>query len=231
MGATAGGGARAVEFLDQLPDPIALASFLFLVGLAPFAVTLLTSFVKIAVVLFLVRTALGIQQTPPNIVLYGVALTLTAYIMAPVAAQAGVNIAESGLDLNNIAVWPRAFELAMEPLRAFLLRFVQDEERAFFLDSVSTVWGEQSVLEVDENDLIILLPAFLVGELGRAFEIGFMLFLPMVVIDLIVANILMAMGMMMVSPMMISLPFKLLLFVASDGWTLLLHGLVTSYGV
>jgi type III secretion protein R len=220
-----------MDFIDQLPDPIAIASFLFLVGLAPFAVTMLTSFVKIAVVLFLVRTALGIQQTPPNIVLYGVALTLTAFIMAPVGAEAAARIAQSGLDINNISVWPRAFELALEPIRGFLIRFVQQEERQFFMDSVSVVWPENSLLTVGDDDIIILLPAFLVGELGRAFEIGFMLFLPMVVIDLIVANILMAMGMMMVSPMMISLPFKLLLFVAADGWTLLLHGLVTSYGI
>ncbi len=219
-----------MEFLENLPDPIAIASFLFLVGLAPFAITMLTSFVKIAVVLFLVRTALGIQQTPPNLVLYGVALTLTAFIMAPVGAQAAENIATSGLDLSNIAVWPRAFELAMEPVRGFLLRFADEEERKFFMDSVATVWPRDAALEAKDTDLIILLPAFLMAELGRAFEIGFMIFLPMVVIDLIVANILMAMGMMMVSPMMISLPFKLLLFVAADGWTLLLQGLVTSYG-
>lgn len=218
-----------MDFLEQLPDPIAVASFLFLVGLAPFAITMLTSFVKIAVVLFLVRTALGVQQTPPNLVLYGVALTLTAFIMAPVGAQAMENITSAGLDLNNIAVWPRAFELAMEPVRGFLIRFAHEEDRQFFMDSIAVVWPENAALEARPDDLIILLPAFLVGELSRAFEIGFMLFLPMVVIDLVVANILMAMGMMMVSPMTISLPFKLLLFVAADGWTLLLHGLVTSY--
>lgn len=217
------------ETLETLPDPLVMAAFLFLVGLAPFAVVLTTSFVKIAVVLFLLRNALGAQATPPGLVLYGVAITLTAYIMAPVAMAAAASVESAGLDLSNVAAWPRAFELAVEPLRGFLLRFAEPDQRAFFHESVDLIWPEAGSLMLADDDLIVLIPAFLVGELTRAFEIGFMLYLPMVAIDLVVANVLMAMGMMMVSPMMISLPFKLLLFVASDGWTLLVHGLVKSY--
>ncbi len=218
-----------VEYLETLPDPLVLAGFLFLVGMVPFAVTLTTAFVKIAVVLFLLRSALGAPQTPPGLVLYGAAITLTAYIMAPIAMASAMAVQDAGLDLGAVEAWPRAFELAIEPLRGFMMRFAEPSERAFFFESIGDIWPDAARFSIDDDDLIVLIPAFLVGELSRAFEIGFMLYLPMVAIDLVVANVLMAMGMMMVSPMMISLPFKLLLFVASDGWTLLLHGLVRSY--
>lgn len=197
--------------------------------LVPFIVVSITAFVKIAVVLFLVRSALGIQQTPPNIVLYGVTVVLTAYVMAPVFSASFAAIAASGVgDFGDIANWGRLYEAASGPIRNFLVRFSTPEDRAFFVQAAQEMHGANGMVPT-ETDLFILAPAFITAELTRAFEIGVMLYLPFIVIDLVVTNILTAMGMMMVSPMVISIPFKLLLFVVVDGWTRLSHGLVISY--
>ena len=197
--------------------------------LVPFIVVSITAFVKIAVVLFLVRNALGIQQTPPNIVLYGVTVVLTAYVMSPVFSASFLALQGAGLaDLGDFTAWPRLFEAATQPIRDFLMRFSTPEDRAFFLQASTEMHGP-GALPPAETDLFILAPSFITAELTRAFEIGILLYLPFIVIDLVVTNILTAMGMMMVSPMVISVPFKLLLFVAVDGWTRLSHGLVISY--
>ena len=198
--------------------------------LVPFIVVSLTAFVKIAVVLFLVRSALGIQQTPPNLVLYGVTLVLTAYVMSPVIAQsfAAVNQAGGMESLTQPGQWPGLIEQGLAPVRAFLLRFTTPGDRAFFLQAAQEMHAG-TAMNPTENDIFILAPSFVTAELTRAFEIGVLLYLPFIVIDLVITNILTAMGMMMVSPMVISLPFKLLLFVAVDGWSRLTHGLVMSY--
>lgn len=211
-----------------MENPVPLLVFATGLMVVPFVVVSVTAFVKISVVLFLVRSALGIQQTPPNLVLYGVTIVLTTYVMSPVFAQSFAAVTGSGIDFANPAQWTGAFETASEPIRAFMIRFTDVTDRLFFLDAATEMHGGLDT-ELAEDDLFILAPAFVTAELTRAFEIGVLLYLPFIVVDLVVTNILTAMGMMMVSPMVISLPFKLLLFVAVDGWARLTHGLVLSY--
>lgn len=196
----------------------------------PFLVVSLTAFVKIAVVLFLVRSALGVQQTPPNLVLYGVTIVLTAYVMSPVMAASVAAMTEGGTmtALPPPAEWAGLVQRGLEPVRDFLMRFTTPQDRAFFLTAAQEMHSATTVAPA-ETDIFILAPAFVTAELTKAFEIGVMLYLPFIVVDLVITNILTAMGMMMVSPMVISLPFKLLLFVAVDGWSRLTHGLVMSY--
>lgn len=212
----------------ESPFPLLLAA----VGLmiVPFLVVSLTAFVKIAVVLFLVRSALGVQQTPPNLVLYGVTIVLTGYVMSPVLAASFAAMTDGGMmtTLPDPSEWPSVIQKGLSPIRDFLIRFTSPEDRAFFLSAAEEMHATTAVSPTEE-DIFILAPAFVTAELTRAFEIGVLLYLPFIVVDLVVTNILTAMGMMMVSPMVISLPFKLLLFVAVDGWSRLTHGLVMSY--
>lgn len=200
-------------------------------GLLVFLVVVTTSFVKIAVVLFIVRNALGIQQTPPNLVIYGITLSLSAFVMAPVIAQMHDAIVAETVVLDSFqSVWD-ALLRAKEPLRLHLERLAQPEQRILFVEAAARVWPEEQSARLDENGLAVLIPSYLVTELERAFQIGFMLYLPFIIIDLVVTTILMAMGMSMVTPTVISTPMKLFLFVVIDGWGLLVDGLVTSYAV
>lgn len=210
-------------------DPVALIVGLALFALLPLALVTCTCFIKIAIVLSLVRNALGVQQIPPNIVLYAMALVLTAYVMAPVGAQISQAAdIKPGVKLDT-ATLVTAARAGVEPLRAFMLRNSKVEQRDFFVSQARRMWPADMAAQVRQDDLMVLVPAFLVTELTAAFEIGFLLFLPFIVIDLVVSNILMAMGMMMVSPVTISLPLKLFLFVMVDGWSRLIHGLVQTY--
>jgi len=198
-------------------------------ALAPFVAVMVTSFTKIVVVLSLLRNALGTQQIPPNLVLNGLALVLTIYVMYPVA-QSMLNKLESVEDIaSNTDNMLLAADAAKEPLREFLLKHSDDRERNFFMSTVQRMVDEEERASLSSRDFIVIIPAFTVSELTSAFQIGFLIFLPFIVIDLVIANILMAMGMMMLSPTVVSLPFKLLLFVLLEGWTKLAHGLVLSY--
>ena len=222
-------------------DPISLAVVLALIALVPLAAVMTTSFLKIAVVLALVRNALGVQQVPPNMALYGLALVLSAYVMAPVVNEVGAvlqhpmravqdadkDAAESSsARLSGILL---AMQAGVTPMRDFMLRNSEPEQRDFFLRTAKRIWGTEQAEKLGQDDLLVLIPAFLVSELTAAFQLGFLLYLPFIVIDLIVSNILLAMGMMMVSPVTISMPLKLFLFVMVDGWTRLIQGLVLSY--
>ncbi len=215
--------------MSQLPDPFVLAVLFGGLALVPFAVVMVTAFTKIVVVLMLVRNALGIQQTPPNMVLYGLAVVLTVYISMPVIGDIWRRLSAPDLTYSSVQDFAAAADRAKEPFRAYLLKYTPDTERAFFLRATQQIWPEEARETVTGEDLVILIPAFTVSQLTKAFEIGFLLYLPFIAIDLIVSNILLAMGMMMVSPLTISLPFKLFLFVVVDGWTRLIHGLVLSY--
>ena len=208
------------------PFPILVAATA--VMLVPFIVVSLTAFIKIAVVLFLVRSALGVQQTPPNLVLYGVTIVLTAYVSAPIFQAAYGELITLNADLSSPDTWPLAYERAIIPIREFLFRFTEESDRAFFLQAAQELHSDTDVA-LNEDDMFILAPSFVTAELTKAFEIGVLIYLPFIVIDIVVTNILTALGMIMVSPLVISLPFKLLLFVAADGWTRLMHGLVLSY--
>jgi type III secretion protein R len=201
-------------------------------ALAPFFAVMVTSFTKIVVTLSLLRNALGLQQVPPNIVLNGLALILTLYVMYPVGQQMQDSIAQRQVEGNVMQSTEgisTAIDAGKEPLRAFLIKHSDANERAFFLRTAQRVGDPQHAQAMTDRDLIIVIPAFVVKELSLAFQIGFLIFLPFLVIDLVISNILLAMGMMMLSPTTISLPFKLLLFVLVDGWVKLSHGLVLSY--
>ena len=213
-------------------QPNILSILIVMTGLSlvTFAVVTMTSFIKISVVMFLLRNALGIQQTPPNIVLYSVALVLTMFISAPVAKQVYAQLQEPALKLETMQDWIAASERAREPIRDYLSKFTRLSEREFFISATKRIWPEEMRQSVSNTDLEILVPSFVISELRRAFEIGFLIYLPFIAIDLIVSTILMALGMVMVPPITISVPFKLFLFVAIEGWSRLFHSLVLSYG-
>ncbi|HET6468615.1 MAG TPA: type III secretion system export apparatus subunit SctR [Geminicoccaceae bacterium] len=215
--------------MTGFPDPFVLVLIFGGLALVPFIVVMVTSFAKIVIVLFLIRNALGVQQAPPNMVLYGITIILTLYISFPLLRDIWEAVDDPTLDYTQTSDWATAAERARVPFRAYLLKYTEHTERAFFLNSTQRLWPEEARRDVSSDDLLILVPAFTVSELTKAFEIGFLLYLPFIAIDLIVSNILLAMGMMMVSPLTISLPFKLFLFVVVDGWTRLIHGLVLSY--
>ena len=210
-------------------DPIALAFMLGLLALVPIILVTCSSFLKIAVVLSLVRNALGVQQAPPNMAIYSLALLLTLYIMAPVGYEIA-NITREEQDMTlSVKALVTVGRKASEPIKNFLIRNSKPGQRQFFFNTAKKLWPPDLVADASDTDLLIVMPAFVVSELTTAFEIGFLLFLPFVVIDLVISNILMAMGMMMVSPVTISLPLKLFLFVMVDGWSRLIHGLVQTY--
>jgi len=200
------------------------------VGLIPFLVVTTTAFLKISVVLFLLRNALGTQQTPPTLVMYAIALVVTAYVSAPLVSEVYARVTAPEVNLSTGPGLRAAAVSVAAPLRASLAKAAAPAERDFLITAARRVWPEQFYAGVGPDDLLILIPAFVMSELTRAFETGFLLYLPFIAVDLIVSNVLMAMGMAMVSPLVISTPFKIFLFVLADGWTRLLHGLILSYG-
>ncbi len=202
---------------------------LFAVGLLPLAAVTVTAFAKIAIVLGLVRNALGIQQLPPNIVIYTLAVILAGFVAMPVLTQGYNAIINEGITFADIEEWKLAGTLVLEPLTAFLLKHTDPQQLAFFKASSEKIWEGSSGYVANDNSIAILAPAFLLSELTRAFEIGFLLYLPFLAIDIIVTTILVALGMMMVPPTTISIPFKLLLFIFLDGWSKLVHGLILTY--
>ncbi len=212
-----------------MPNVVELIVGITSLGFLSFVAVTMTSFIKISVVLFLLRNALGIQQTPPNLVLYGIALLLTSYIMAPVVHNAYVLALGDHQSMTSFSDYAAAMERASGPAKAFLLRFTSQGEREFFTSATRRVWGPDAHMDVTSDDLIVVIPAFVLSELRRAFETGFLLYLPFIAVDLVITAILMAMGMSSVSPTTISVPFKLFLFVAVEGWTRLIHGLVLGY--
>jgi type III secretion protein R len=215
--------------MTNLPDPFYLIFGLGAVALVPFIAVMTTSFVKIAVVIGLLRNALGIQQIPPNMAIHGLSLILTAYIMAPVGIKTYNEFSNANISFENTEEIKTVIAASAKPYQDFLLVNGKENEQAFFYNTAKDIWPEEIAESLEENSFFVLIPAFTVSELTSAFEIGFLIYLPFLAIDLIISNILLAMGMMMVSPMTISLPFKLLLFVLLDGWTRLIHGLVLSY--
>ena len=200
-----------------------------ILALAPFIAVMVTSFTKLVVVLSLLRNALGLQQVPPNVVLNGLALVLSVYVMYPVGSEMGAKVQGISDIGNSTQSMLKAADTAKEPLREFLLKHSRPLERAFFLKTAQKALPPQQSSILTDRDFLIVVPAFTVSELSVAFEIGFLIFLPFLVIDLVISNILMAMGMMMLSPTTVSMPFKLLLYVLLDGWVKLTHGLILTY--
>lgn len=214
LGPTGGSTERALQ----------LIALITVLSLAPAILVTVTSFTRIVVIMSILRSAIGLPSAPPNTVIISLSLFLTAFIMAP-TAQESYRLGIAPLLAGEIQP-EEAFYRSVVPLRTFMLRHVREKDLALFLD----IAGETSVTEPEATPLTSLIPAFMISELRRAFEIGFLIFLPFLVIDLVIASILMAIGMMMLPPTTISLPFKLIFFVLVDGWGLIAGSIVKSYG-
>lgn len=202
---------------------VQLIGLITLLSLAPSVLIMVTSFTRIVVVLSLLRTAIGLQTAPPNTVMISLALFLTAFIMAP-TLQASYDNGIAPLMAGELEFEP-AFEAAAAPVHSFMLANVREKDVELFLD----MSGDDLPETAEDLPLTILIPAFMISELRRAFEIGFLLFVPFIIIDMVVASVLMSMGMMMLPPVVISLPFKLIFFVLVDGWHLVAGSLVRSF--
>lgn len=216
MGPEGSGGSTTRRVLQ-------IMALLTILSLAPSILIMMTSFIRIVVVLSLLRSALGVQQTPPNPVLISLALFLTLFIMTPVFEKAYENgimpLLEEKIDEKQ------AFELVVGPFHEFMIAHAREKDIALFVDMA----GGIEINEPKDTPLRVLIPAFMISELKRAFEIGFLVFIPFLIIDMVVASTLMSMGMMMLPPVLISLPFKLVFFVLIDGWHMISGSLVKSF--
>lgn len=215
---------------DLLGKPIALVVALALVSLLPFLFMGVTAFVKISTVLQIVRSAIGAQSVPSNTVVMALATALTLIAMAPVGEKivARTTPLLSGKH-DTTALIEKGIDAVREPMREFLKANASEKERARFFEVARDARPEAERDKVGADDLSVLVPAFVVTELTEAFAVGFLIYLPFLVLDLVVANVLLALGMQMLNPTQVSLPFKLLLFVAIDGWGLLAQALVAGY--
>jgi type III secretion protein R len=212
-------------------DPISLALMLGAISLLPLVLICTTCFLKVSVVLVIVRNAIGVQQVPPSMAVYGIALATTLMVMAPVFKQVydiGHGSYQNAGEAQRILPL-KDLQAAAEPIREFMIRCTSREQRERMKAVAARQWPEPMAQELQDSDYVVLIPAFVVSELQAAFEAGFILYVPFVVIDLLISNLLLALGMQMVSPMTISLPLKLLLFVLLDGWARLIEGLAKSY--
>ncbi|MEQ2129569.1 flagellar type III secretion system pore protein FliP [Caldanaerobacter subterraneus KAk] len=207
---------------SNLSTSLQIVLLLTVLTLAPSILIMMTSFTRIVIVLAFLRNALGLQQMPPNQVLIGLALFLTFYIMAPV-----------GYDINNNAIKPyvegqinqyEAYQRAIKPLKNFMLRQTRQNDLALFVN-LAKIKADK----VEDLPMRVVIPAFIISELKTAFEIGFIIYIPFLVIDIIVASVLMSMGMFMLPPVLISLPFKVLLFILVDGWNLVVKSLILGF--
>jgi flagellar biosynthetic protein FliP len=228
----AAGAAPGIEALSVNPGPgggqtytltVQVLLLMTALSLLPGALIMMTAFTRVVIVLALLRQALGTAQTPSNQILVGLALFLTFFIMAPVLNE--VNQQALQPYLNEQKAGGEALAAAERPMRTFMLAQTRDTDLALF----SRLSGRDEVASEEEVPFSVLLPAFATSELKTAFQIGFLLFIPFLVIDLVVASILMSMGMMMLSPIVISLPFKIMLFVLVDGWSLVMSTLASSF--
>lgn len=205
-------------------DNIKLLIMLTVISLLPSFLVMMTSFTRIIVVLGFVKSALGTQQAPPNQVLIGLALFLTVFIMTPTFKAINKDAVQPFL--ANKINQEQAMDNAAKPIRNFMLKETNDKDLELFLD-ISKV--DKTNIKVDNVPLYIVIPAFIISELKTAFTIGFLIYIPFIIIDIVVSSVLMSMGMFMLPPVMISLPFKLLLFVMVDGWYLLVKSLVMGF--
>jgi len=223
---------QAGGFAGVSGRPVTLVLSMAALSLLPFALLMMTSFVKVSVVLSILKSAIGTPQIPPGAVVTGLSLLMTVYIMAPTgqrmvgALEPLLEGSQKGVEETSWEQLVEAASLAREPLREFMLAQTSTRERGVFLSLSNRMNGAEVA---SDRDFVVVAPAFLTAELTRAFQIGFLLFVPFLIVDMVVANLLLALGMHMLSPSTVSLPFKLLLFVLADGWNLVLRGLVESY--
>jgi flagellar biosynthetic protein FliP len=208
----------------QVSTVLKLLILLTVLALAPSILIMLTSFTRIVIVFSLLRHALGTQQLPPNQIIVGLSLFLTFFIMTPVWEK--VNTQALQPYFNNQISGEKAFELSAQPVRDFMLKQTREKDIALFV-KISKAKRPESPADIS---LPVLMPAFVISELRTAFQIGFLIYMPFLVLDMVVASVLLSMGMLMLPPIMVSLPFKLLLFVLVDGWYLIVGSLVQSFG-
>lgn len=210
---------------EEVAVVLEIIALLTILALAPAILILMTPFTRLIVVFHFLRQAMGTQSSPPNQVIIGLALFMTFFIIKPVATE----VYELSLNpyLEREITYDKAFEQAQEPIRKFLLLNTRENDLALFIKSADMKKPETR----DDVSLLVLIPAYVISELKTAFIIGFVLYIPFLVIDMVVASVLLAMGMMMLPPIMISLPFKLMLFVLVDGWHLITGSLIKSFGV
>lgn len=214
---------------DFIHQPYALIILLVCLSILPFIVVSCTSFLKIAVVFSFLRNALGIQQIPPNMAIYGLALILTFFIMAPVGMSINDNIQKEPFSISDSSLYENIDRAVIKPYLSFLKKNTKAKQIRYFSQIGNKIWPKKYQQRLNENSLFVMLPAFGITQLDEAFKIGLLLYLPFVAIDLIVSNILLALGMMMVSPTTISLPFKIMLFIIAGGWQYLIEKLVLSF--
>lgn len=210
-------------------DPLMFALFLGALSLIPLMMIVCTCFLKIAIVLLITRNAIGVQQVPPNMALYGIALAATLFVMAPVFQDISKRVQEKPLDMTGITSLQTSVTYGLEPLQTFMSRNVDPDILTHLHENSLQMWPASLSEKVNTQNLLLVIPAFVLSELQAGFKIGFLIYIPFIVIDLIVSNVLLALGMQMVAPMTLSLPLKLLLFVLVNGWTRLLDGLFYSY--
>lgn len=212
-------------------DVVSFAVLLGLLSLVPLIVVTTTSFLKISLVLLVLRNAIGVQQVPPTLAIYGVSLAISLFVMAPTVQEIGNRAikAETVMARSQPGSMLSQAKEAFEPLRDFMLKYSRADQRELFLASAKKLWTKDMAKNAKSSDTLVLIPAFVVSELQTGYEIGFLIYIPFVVIDLLVSNILMALGMQQVSPQTITVPLKLLLFVLVDGWGRLLNALAISY--
>nr|WP_298116410.1 type III secretion system export apparatus subunit SctR [uncultured Pseudomonas sp.] len=210
-------------------DPLLLALFLGSLSLLPLFMIVCTCFLKISMVLLITRNAIGVQQVPPNMAVYGIALAATLFVMAPVFGEMGERLKDDNLDLSTMETLQDGAKHVLEPLQKFMSRNTDPDILTHLMDNSARMWPAEMASKVKRDDFLLIVPAFVLSELQAGFKIGFLVYIPLIVIDLIVSNILLALGMQMVSPMTLALPLKILLFVLASGWTRLLDGLFYSY--
>ncbi len=210
-------------------NQVQMMGLLAVMAVVPFAIMMLTSFSKIVVVLSIVRSALGTQQAPPTMVLTGLAAVLSATVMAPTFDKMWTQGRQTWAEGPDAMAMFSSAGVVLQPLKDFLVKHGSAEERARFVDMARELRPEADADAVSDADLSVIVPAFVLTELKEAFIIGFLIFLPFLVLDMLVANVLLALGMQTLSPSQVSLPFKILLFVAVDGWALLARGLILGY--
>jgi type III secretion protein R len=210
-------------------DPFLLALFIGGMSLVPLLLIICSAFLKIVIVLMITRNAIGVQQVPPNMALYGIALAATLFIMAPVGHSVSDVLKERPLDFSSTEALQETSLNAVRPLQAFMARNTDPDVLTHLLENTQRMWPKEHAEAASRDDLMLMIPAFMLSELQSGFQMGFLIYVPFIVIDLIVSNLLLALGMQMVAPMTISLPLKLLVFVLVQGWTQLLDSLFYSY--
>lgn len=211
------------ENSDKISLPLQILFVLTIISLAPSILIMLTSFTRIVIVLSLLRQAMGTHQMPPNQIIIGMSLFLTFFVMHPVWNNLNQNALKPYLE--NQMTQEEALENAIIPIKAFMKKHIREKDLALMID----VSGMEKPKNIDAVPITVFIPSFIISELKTAFQIGFLIYIPFLIIDLVIASILLSMGMMMLPPVMISLPFKLMLFVLADGWHLIVGSMVKSF--